>query len=180
MVATQVKAEIQCLWVSAIGLKGLSKCFYHPSVVNFQKFCGQKGQKQAKSAKVYIWLRTPLPSAEKIHTFYLFFMASLTKSVMNWRKIQMWNSDIPRSIEMTHISSDYGLKATLLLHHLISLIRLNNYRSPNQVICLLTNCLTLSCSTSGTGSRHHVTMPISQQCGHCWHGDHHVNSVLRT
>ena len=27
--------------------------------------------------------------------------------------------------------------------------------------------LTLSCSTSGTGSRHHVTMPISQQCGHC-------------
>ena len=26
--------------------------------------------------------------------------------------------------------------------------------------------LTLSCSTSGTGSRHHVTMPISQQCGH--------------
>ena len=72
MVATQVKAEIQCLWVSAIGLKGLSKCFYHPSVVNFQKFCGQKGQKQAKSAKVCIWLRTPLPSAEKIHTFYLF------------------------------------------------------------------------------------------------------------
>ena len=31
----------------------------------------------------------------------------------------------------------------------------------------ITNSLTLSCSTSGTGSRHHVTMPISQQCGHC-------------
>ena len=47
--------------------------------------------------------------------------------------------------------------------------------------CMLQVCQgATSCSTSGTGSRHHVTMPISQQCGHCWHGDHHVNYVLGT
>ena len=40
--------------------------------------------------------------------------------------------------------------------------------------------LTLFGSTSDSHSRHHVIMPISQQCGHWWHGDHHVNYVWGT
>ena len=33
---------------------------------------------------------------------------------------------------------------------------------------------------SDAGAQDYVIIVISQQCGHCWHGDHHVNYVWGT
>ena len=77
----------------------------------------------------------------------------------------------------------FGPSTYLLQCHKICSIFICNICLLQKVLAFFSQwkiSLTLSCLTSGTGSRHHVTMPISQQCGHCWHGDHHVNYVLGT